>query len=292
MASNWHGHKGIGRNWRQNRLTTDANLDANADKEQILGPAEQWSNIKTDQKLTIDVPSITHSQSSPLQIINEELNDFFDCSLRRASLKFASLHQAIRNGKAKTQFSPSDYYTKKARRLADEIDWKSCHQSVKLVLLLAAPERRLLKYGRELLDHHDSPNGNVKNIQSWESENLGAHLLAAKVAAVYSGSPTFTVISVSLNDMEHAERCDEDPRYNQDDSYASFTHAFVLGVGPEGWYLWQSFAACYTLRDWLKRGGARLQHWGELRDWLKHFAVLTRPQVSGETLPLIFWVGS
>ena len=115
-------------------------------------------------------------------------------------------------------------------------------------------------------------------IKTTPSADLSARVAMAKQAAFNGKVPTYTVLGVSLVDVEMIERGEN---LNKTTGYSSFAHAFVLGIGREGWYLYQLWVEHgYTLQDWLERGSGQMREWKEMKPWLKNFAVLATVEVS------------
>lgn len=74
------------------------------------------------------------------------------------------------------------------------------------------------------------------NHVGYQDDTLSARVAMAKQAAFNDKVPTCTVLGVSLVDVEMIERGEN---LNETTGYSSFAHAFVLGIGREGWYLYQ-----------------------------------------------------
>ena len=222
------------------------------------------------------------SSSMPLRMLTEQLHNFFDCSLDEASMQFAALRVAARGGEWKTRRSLSDDPTRRVNGVGEGIDLKSCKRSAILVLLTVLSKDNSLQCARLLFDNYEGPLGllTVDDMEYAPSTDLRISVTQAKQAAFNGKVPTCTILNVNLYDMENARRFKVKPNRKEDRFYSSFEHTLVLGIGREGWYVWQSHAFAYTLKDWLQRGGARVRQWKEMSRWLQTFAILTVPEVS------------
>jgi len=74
-------------------------------------------------------------------------------------------------------------------------------------------------------------------IKTTPSADLSAQVAMAKQAAFNDKVSTCTILDVSLVDVEMIEHGEN---LNKITGYSFFAHAFVLGIGREGWYLYQS----------------------------------------------------
>ncbi|KFZ11258.1 hypothetical protein V502_07649 [Pseudogymnoascus sp. VKM F-4520 (FW-2644)] len=135
-----------------------------------------------------------------------------------------------------------------------------------LVLLFACRHNEVF----EALKYQSGQLGGLPTlslIRNTPSFSFAQAFAKAKKAAL-SGKMATTVIGVSLTDVHIFElnvRGKAKP-------YTSFAHSFVVGIGPEGVVIWQSWGEYgYRLDEYLNRDGARLRNWDEAEEFVRDF---------------------
>lgn len=96
-------------------------------------------------------------------------------------------------------------------------------------------------------------------------------------ALARGGKGTTSVLVVSLVDVHIFELA----RQGTSQGYTSFAHTFVLGIGPEGVVVWQSWGEHgYGLDEYISRGDARIRSWQEAGDFVDVFGNFAAYEVS------------
>ncbi|KAK3622947.1 hypothetical protein LTR56_021888 [Elasticomyces elasticus] len=185
---------------------------------------------------------------SPLLALHKQVTTVFSKGLPGTVAMYNALWHAA--GRNTTQACHErDYYKP-----------ESHEDTVTLVTLFACPKDRLhdaRAFQRESLG--GAPT--LENVRDEQIPSFGAAYRAAKGAARGEKHIT-TVMAVSLVDvhsMELAARGDSE-------TYTSFGHSFVLGIGPEGVIIWQKMNV-YMHAD----ESARVRTWeeaGNFVDWV------------------------
>ena len=156
------------------------------------------------------------------------------------------------------------------------LSWKSCKASATLVGLLACPLARVnevLEFLHYISDHLKLT---IEDIEDVPSDSLQMEFLNAKALALGEKGLS-TVIMVSLADVCHFRLAALDESGN----HTSFAHAFVLGIGPEGVVIWQSWAEHgYSLDQWIDGGGTRIGTWKQAGDFVDYFEKFAAYKVS------------
>lgn len=153
------------------------------------------------------------------------------------------------------------------------IIWKSCKLAATAVLILAASKARV----QEALKFNSQLRGGLPTlhqVRSTPSQSLAQAFGKAKKAALDDGKTT--IIGVSMVDVHIFELVER----GTEQSYFSFAHSFVLGIGPEGMIVWQAWGEHgYRLDEWIARGGAKIRSWDEATAFVKDFLHLTLAKV-------------
>lgn len=194
---------------------------------------------------------------SPLRALQQQVLDFFQHGPKRATGMCASILAAAELGRTKTVFPEGD----------ENFSWESCRASATLVGLLACSPARFDEVINFLGYSTGGLDTTTDEIRKTPSACLQIAFQKAKALALAENGTT-TVISVSLGDICHFTLGEQEKSRD----FASFAHAFVLGIGPEGVVLWQSWGAHgYPLDQWLGHDGAKLQDWEEAGDFVDDF---------------------
>lgn len=203
---------------------------------------------------------------SPLLALQQQVKDFFQHGPERTTGIFVSILAAAECNETRTLYPDRDV----------GLSWKSCKASATLVGLLACPPAAFIKVIKFLGYTLGGLDTDIDKIRKTPSDSLRLEFQRAKALALGEKSTT-TVISVSLGDICDFE-LDEQKRSGE---FASFAHAFVLGVGPEGVILWQSWGEDgYPLDKWLNDNGARLRNWQEAGYFVDEFETFAAYKVS------------
>jgi hypothetical protein len=160
------------------------------------------------------------------------------------------------------------------------IPWNSCRAAATLIMMLAAPVERVpevLKTHRHNYEGGTIPT--LAEINKTSSASFAEAYKRAKSLALGKGTQT-TVMGVTLTDVRMVELA----KTGQSHQHSSFAHAFVVGIGPEGAIIWQSWGEHgYGLDEYIQRGGARLRTWEEMDTFVVDFQKLVTGKV-GYTL--------
>ncbi|KAL2838375.1 hypothetical protein BJY01DRAFT_237503 [Aspergillus pseudoustus] len=111
-------------------------------------------------------------------------------------------------------------------------------------------------------------------VYSTPSADLASHFARAKRDAL-SEAAKVTILGVSLIDVESLERSEAGSGQGKTGSrFSRFSHHFALGVGREGWRMYQAFDMTgLRLDEWLMKvmGGSRLRSWEAAEIWISCF---------------------
>ena len=163
------------------------------------------------------------------------------------------------------------------------LPWNSCLLATTLLLVFAAPKdpdamHSALKFSSSTLGGQPT----MAMINATPSVDLAIRFARAKKLAVDGKVGKVTVLGVNLVDVEMIKRGET---RRKPTGYSSFAHSFVLGVGREGWRLFQAWGKHgYTLDQWLDRRGSRLRNWKEAKAFVKDFGVLATSEVRSHFL--------
>ncbi len=213
----------------------------------------------------------------PLEALHKHISLFFSEGHERASIKFTALRTSIANGEmvvSRAAYPPAFMQ----RTIPEAVPWNSCKLAATLVLAHAAARNtkamfEALKFQSRSLDGLPS----VATINATPSADLAARFVQAKKAAIDGKLGQLTVLGVSLVDVEMIERGEKGSR---DMAYTSFAHTFVLGIGREGFRVFQAWGEHgYRLDEYLDWGGSRLRSWKEAKDFIKTFKIVSVAKV-------------
>lgn len=209
-------------------------------------------------------PASDNVQSALLALQQQVLN-IFKHGPQRATGIYGSLLEAALSGLTKAKIPDGDL----------PILWNSCRAAATLVGLLACPSGRFDEV-MEFLSRDLGDRTTLKAIRETPSASLHTAFQDAKALAC-SEKRTSSVIEVSLTDVHIFELTER----GRSEGYTSFAHSFVLGIGPEGVVVWQSWGEHgYGLDQWVNNGRARVQTWQEAGDLVGVFEKFAAYKVS------------
>ena len=157
-----------------------------ADDDFALPTSAEQTGMEECQNFTASHAALaettTPSLSSPLRMLTEQLHSFFDCSLKKASLKFADLRLASISGETRIHRSTSDYRVGVVKDLEESTDLESCKQTVTLALVIAAPKSNSPQFAASLFDNYEGPLGllTVQDMEITSTMDLGIRVAQAK----------------------------------------------------------------------------------------------------------------
>ncbi|KFY89762.1 hypothetical protein V500_05510 [Pseudogymnoascus sp. VKM F-4518 (FW-2643)] len=217
------------------------------------------------QRVIVSLQTINEHRS-PLQLLQASIATFLE-GPQIASFIYRQLQVAAMLGETSI-FVPKDIILD-PRDPEFNLPWNSCKLATTLVLLIACRHNEVF----EALKYQSGQLGGLPTlslIRSTSSSSFAQAFAKAKKAAL-SGEMATTVIGVSLTDVHIFElnvRGKAKP-------YTSFAHSFVVGIGPEGVVIWQSWGEYgYRLDEYLNRDGARLRNWDEADEFVRDFTRL------------------
>lgn len=204
---------------------------------------------------------------TPLIALQAQVKDFFSCGTYAATNAFARMITAVRDCTCEVaRFSfpiPSA-----------AMPWNSCKLAASQVLVLAAPADAVLP---ALALQSRSLSGGLKleSIRGTPTASLRAAFNEAKALATGPLQST-TIMDVTLIDVRIFELAAQ----GKSQPFSTFTHSFVIGVGPEGVIIWQSWGEYgYRLDEYLNRDGARVRNWTEAQEFVDDFQRLLKLKV-------------
>jgi hypothetical protein len=202
---------------------------------------------------------------SALLVLQQQVLNVFKHGPQRATGIYGSLLEAALSGLTKAKIPDGDL----------PILWNSCRAAATLVGLLACPSGRADEV-MEFLSRRPGGLTTLKEIRKTPSASLQTAFLDAKALAC-SEKRISSVIVVSLTDVHIFELVEQ----GRSEGYTSFAHSFVLGIGPEGVVVWQSWGEHgYGLDQWINNGRARVQTWQEAGDLVGVFEKFAAYKVS------------
>lgn len=204
---------------------------------------------------------------SPLSALQQQLTAIFQHGETRAGVIFVFLTAAAQLGSTNVRIplfdAPVPWFHKAA---------------VCLIGMLACPTQKL----REVYELHSRyHNGwfTYEKTRERPSASLKSAFRDAKTRAC-GGEGKTSLIVVDLLDVHMLELKKQD----RDEKYMNFSHAFVLGIGPEGVIMWQGWGQSgygpYGLADWIRNGNSRVRDWQEAGDFVNEFEKFVSVQVS------------
>ncbi|KAI9657374.1 MAG: hypothetical protein M1821_003055 [Bathelium mastoideum] len=235
-----------------------------------------------------------NSKLSPLTIIQQSLATLFHHENDLASELFEAITVASSCRQVSGTGKIDVYPTQDAG--VGIIAWDSPINAAILPLLLAT------KITSQVGAHLDTPM--TDSLELFELEDTRVILQETRATPSASLSTAFraaqkdarshnktTLLSVCLVDTYHLE-LSHSGRHATNDCHTSFGHNFVLGLGPEGCTLWQSWGEGKQLRDrhgstahipgafgfdeWITKGGANVKDWKEMEEWVRSFEKLVK----------------
>jgi hypothetical protein len=211
-----------------------------------------------------------YNSKSPLLALQQQVTNVFKHGPERATGIFHSLSQAAKLGSTKAQFPYKDL----------RMSWNSCKASATLVGLLACPPSRLHEVAK-FMSHDLGGLPKLEEIRNTSSASLQDAFRHAKALA-RGEKGICSVITVSLTDVHIFELAQKRCRGGSEaDKFTTFAHSFVLGVGPEGIIIWQSWGEHgYGLDKWMNDGRARVRTWQEAGDLVSVFETFVAYKVS------------
>jgi hypothetical protein len=222
---------------------------------------------------------------SPLPTLNEHIAIFYRHGRRTASWLYVSLFVAAHGNSTTVQTPPHDNTIEMVR--------DPSNIAATLVGLFACPSQRLHEVV-EFQTEHLNELAFIEAARKTPSASLKAAFSHAKSLAC-GRNPVMSVIMGSLVDVHmlnlKQQQRPEMLNLNQQrrtENYTSFTHNFVLGIGPEGAIVWQSSA-----KDERKRGkkpdepisSAQIQTWQATDEFVDDFEKFVAHKVSFSVHP-------
>lgn len=158
--------------------------------------------------------------------------------------------------------------------MARQHPWDNCKQTATLVLVLAAPQRDMAAATVFYFNPRTTEScPKLSGILATPSASLRVVVKRPLEAASTRGA--VTVLGVDLVDMELLDRYEKGKPTN----FQSFGHTFVVGIGPEGVVIWQSWASEYFFHEYFKYNGARVRTLDELNTFVDNFENLMTEEV-------------
>ena len=207
------------------------------------------------------------ADASALDVLHQQIVDFFTFGPHLASVKFWALQHTVgnRDFTIDQQYYPSPNLDKDVDAL---MPWNSCKMAATLILIFASPNDTKATF--EALKFQTRSVGGIITlgmINSTPSADLSKAFAKAKKAAIDGKVGKVTILGVNLVDVEMIERSEKGSR---DMHYSSFAHSFVLGISRAGWRIYQPWGEHgYRLDQWLDRDGAKIRDWKGGEDLLE-----------------------
>ena len=250
-----------------------------------LSPKEQIIKYIIEELTSIS----KNHQLSALQMISNSLKVLFSRGTRLAS----EFYQAIDT--AACCHPPSSRGKIDVYPISDagdgRVPWDSPGNACIFPLLLAmkARDRSTEEVDHRVIDTIEQVNTETKdfvdNLRAKASASLLSSFRAAKKAAQSQGKTT--LLFVWLRDL-HSHELATNSNGRAKEIYTSFHHNFILGVGPQGGVLWQSWGegkhlhnehrsstsripGAFGFDEWIANGGADLRSWTEMEAWVASF---------------------
>lgn len=241
----------------------------------FLATSESIMDNTASQGWRSDLKSVFHKLKSidhtlaPLEILRQQIEAIFSRGRLVASTLFMGVNESAKKGELKIDLKQiSGNFTK--------LPWNSCKLAATLVLIFASPPRQKCMF--EAIKLNSQSLGGLPTLQmirSIPSASFNQAYKKAKDAALSPNGAT-TVICVLLTDVHIFELA----RLGTSESWSSFAHSFVVGIGPGGVIIWQSWGEHgYTLDEYLARGGARVRTWEEADEFVRVFKKLVSSKV-------------
>lgn len=247
--------RNIFQNPRLSETLTNSHLSANT--RHTTGEFQKTDSVAI-QRVTASLQAI-NKHRSPLQSLQESIATFFVEGPHIASFIFKKFWIAAIEGDTSIDV-PKDIILDPLD-LKRSLPWNSCKQAATLVLLFACPHNNLFE-ALKFLSRTLGGLPTLSLIRTTPTSSFAQAFAKAKKAAL-SGEMATTVIGVSLIDVHIFELNVRDMAK----PYSSFAHAFVVGVGPEGVVIWQSWGEHrYPLDEYLAGDGARVRSWDEAEE--------------------------
>ena len=188
-------------------------------------------------------------------------------------MQFVALLSAARAGTVQIPPRLMPFKTDEVK-LATDYPWDNCKQTATLVLVLAARQRDMAAATVFYFNPRTNENcPQLAEIQATPSVSLKG--VAGRALDAASTRGAVTVLGVDLVDMELLDRYERGEPTN----FQSFGHTFVIGVGPEGVRIWQSWVTDYCFHEYLESGGARVRDVDWLRGFVDRFENLVAEEV-------------
>jgi hypothetical protein len=244
----------------------------------MLAGLSDGSNIREFVVILNTLPSGT----STLVMLRHQVEIFFSFGPDLASFVFAKLQEFAAAGsnepiESNFNVSLSGLDSKSLSQWSSLCPWNSCKMAATLVLLFAAPgDSESLFFAVKTQSRSLGGLPTLKHIRETPSASLDTAYRRAKQYAFGDGKRT-TVMAVNLTDVHIFELAEQ----GKAQPYFSFSHVFVIAVGPEGAVIWQSWGKFgYRLDEYLNRGGGRLRIWQEADQFVNDFTKLVSSKVS------------
>lgn len=218
------------------------------------------------QAITAKLMAPAPKETSPLAMLQKQIETFFSRGPNVACLLWRNLHSAIIEDEVKVSDDAHDEPTNLSSWLDQtrHLGWSNWTQCLALVLAFAA-ERRVVR---------DAVHWAQTVTVPWKEERAGSFedfknlFYSAKKKALGNGKTS--VIGVQLLDVEvirlagthklKSEGKDGRPRFTE------LTIGFALCLWPEGFVVWQAWGdeeIGYYLNEYVERGRAKIHDWAQ-----------------------------
>ncbi|KUI68787.1 hypothetical protein VM1G_04420 [Cytospora mali] len=263
----------------QQELTSDSHPGTIGNLPQSNSPEDEEDDAyilplaRTLNALSLSGGQEPLEKRTPLSLLQAMVESFFTFGPNMASFLFSKLQMAVRFENfeitASSRLKVGTLVQLPSMDLK-KFPWNSCKMSASLVLLLAAHATPESLY--ETLKTQSRSMGGMptrESLASSISDSLSVKFQRAKRAALEEGKTT--VMGVTLVDKYIFELLGRSVA----EDYFSFSHTFVMGVGPEGVVIWQGFGEHgYRLDEYIRDGHAGVRSWDEAKQFVADFEKL------------------
>lgn len=244
--------------------------------------AMMQKSCKKNAELLLPPPQ----QSLPcLDLLHSYVRGFFLEGLTVASQLYIRMGMAVAYEKTTIAKLPVDSTLKSIKKS----DWNSTRRLCSLVLALAAPQDHIYDVFKTCSPMLGEGLPTMEEMAYVPSQSLMAEFVHAQENARMK-SPKIskvTLLGVNLVDVGNTKvRLVADSEFA--DSRLSFSHNFVMGIGPEGVVIWQTGGAHgYSFGQYLEQRGDQLRSWEEATQFVKDFENFAVVNVSVSCLILL-----
>ena len=222
----------------------------------------------------------TAAKCSPLLVLQHFIREYFHCNPSTASFMYVQLEAAVRKGETNVDLIGAPVLT--SDLWAWVVSWTSAHYAACLVMMLAARKESMLTAMKAF---STSLNGipDLKVMRRVPTASLTDAYYEARTAAWIERKTT--VLGIGLFDLHWLKL----KAINEHAKYSPFTHTFTMGIGPEGFILWQAggegCSELPTLDEHLAADGDCVHNWTTGDVFIENFEKLVINPVSHQLLP-------